>query len=402
MDKILVIDDEKPSLAMLRLLLGAYGYSVLTAENGTAGLEVFRSEKPPIVMTDIKMPGIDGIEVLQRIKQENQDTEVIMVTGHGDIELAIQSLKFDATDFITKPISNDALGIALKRVNERRSLKAQVRKYTENLEKLVEEKTQKLLEAERLAAVGQTVAGLAHAIKNVTEGLSGGMYVLETGIELDDKAYLTRGWEMVKRNIARVEGMVMDLLNYAKDRRLKYQLWDPNTPLQEVFELILPKAKEKGIGFKSELAEDLPKTWIDPESIHRCLLDLVTNALDACSDLKDPEKKGEILLRSLKPEGWAVEYQVIDNGYGMDPETRNKIFQIFFTTKGERGTGLGLMIAKKTIDEHGGVIECFSEKNEGTRFVVRLPEREEPSAKGQEHAQSEPSSGPPVNRPENP
>jgi signal transduction histidine kinase len=388
MDKILVIDDEKPSLAMLRLLLGAYGYRVLTAENGMAGLEVFRSEKPPIVMTDIKMPGIDGIEVLQRIKQESQDTEVIMVTGHGDIELAIQSLKFDATDFITKPISNDALGIALKRVNERRTLKAQVRKYTEDLEKLVEEKTQKLLEAERLAAVGQTVAGLAHAIKNVTEGLSGGMYVLETGIELDDKAYLTRGWEMVKRNITRVEGMVMDLLNYAKDRRPKYQLCDPNMPLKEVFDLILPKAKEKGIVFKSELAEDLPKVWLDPESIHRCLLDLVTNALDACSDPKVPGKKGEILLRSLKPEGWAVEYQVIDTGYGMDPETRNKIFQIFFTTKGGRGTGLGLMIAKKTIDEHGGVIECFSEKNEGTKFVVRLPEREEPSAKGQERAQS--------------
>jgi signal transduction histidine kinase len=401
MDKILVIDDEKPSLAMLRLLLGAYGYSVLTAENGLAGLEVFRREKPPIVMTDIKMPGIDGIEVLQRIKKENQDTEVIMVTGHGDIELAIQSLKFDATDFITKPISNDALGIALKRVNERRALKAQVRKYTEDLERLVEEKTQKLLEAERLAAVGQTVAGLAHAIKNVTEGLTGGMYVLETGIELNDKAYLSRGWEMVKRNINRVEGMVMDLLNYAKDRRHKYQLCDPNMPLQEVFDLILPKAKEKGIVFKAELAEGLPKAWLDPESIHRCLLDLVTNALDACSDQNSPKKKGEILLRSLKPEGWAVEYQVIDNGYGMDSETRSKIFQIFFTTKGGQGTGLGLMIAKKTIDEHGGVIECFSERKEGTKFVVRLPERDEPSAKGQEDAQSEPSSGSSVNGQEN-
>jgi signal transduction histidine kinase len=400
MDKILVIDDEKPSLAMLRLLLGAYGYVVLTADNGLAGLEVFRSEKPPIVMTDIKMPGIDGIEVLQRIKKESQDTEVIMVTGHGDIELAIQSLKFDATDFITKPISNDTLGIALKRVNERRALKAQVKEYTENLEKLVEEKTQKLLEAERLAAVGQTVAGLAHAIKNVTEGLTGGMYVLETGIELDDKAYLSRGWEMVKRNINRVEGMVMDLLNYAKARRPKYQLCDPNIPLQEVLDLILPKAKEKGIVFRSDLAAGLPKAWLDPESIHRCLLDLVTNALDACSGLDAPEKKGEILLRSLKPEGWAVEYQVIDNGYGMDAETRNKIFQIFFTTKGGRGTGLGLMIAKKTIDEHGGVIECFSEENEGAKFVVRLPERERPSVTGQDHAQTEPSPGPALNRPE--
>jgi two-component system NtrC family sensor kinase len=150
--------------------------------------------------------------------------------------------------------------------------------------------------------------------------------------------------------------------------------------------------------FRSDLAAGLPKAWLDPESIHRCLLDLVTNALDACSGPDVPEKRGEILLRSLKPEGWAVEYQVIDNGYGMDAETRNKIFQIFFTTKGGRGTGLGLMIAKKTIDEHGGVIECFSEKNEGTKFVVRLPERKGPSVKGQDHAQMEPSPGAALNR----
>jgi signal transduction histidine kinase len=385
MDKILVIDDEKPSLAMLRLLLGAYGYTVLTAENGMAGLEVFRNEKPPIVMTDIKMPGIDGIEVLQKIKNESQDTEVIMITGHGDIELAIQSLKFDATDFITKPISNDVLEIALKRVNDKRMLKAQVRRYTESLEKLVEERTRKLLEAERLAAVGQTVAGLAHAIKNVTEGLTGGMYVLETGIELDDKAYFSRGWEMIKRNIMRIEGMVRDLLSYAKDRRPEYQLCDPNLPMQEVLDLMLPKAKENGVVLHSDLAAGLPKVWFDVESIHRCLLDLVTNAMDACSALESLRQKGEILLRSLKPEGWAVEYQVIDNGCGMDQETRSKIFHSFFTRKGSQGTGLGLMIAKKTIDEHEGVIECFSEKNEGTKFVVRLPEREGPKAEAKDH-----------------
>ena len=99
-----MIDDEKATLAMLRLLLSAYGYTVLTAENGPAGLEVCKKERPPIVLSDIKMPGMDGIQVLQKIKEENGVTEVIMVTGQGDIELAIQSLKFDAADFITKPI----------------------------------------------------------------------------------------------------------------------------------------------------------------------------------------------------------------------------------------------------------------------------------------------------------
>jgi signal transduction histidine kinase len=379
MDKILVIDDEKATLAMLGLVLRAYGYTVLTAENAAAGLEIFKTEEPPIVLTDIKMPGMDGIQLLRKIKEVNQDAEVIMITGHGDIELAIQSMKSDATDFITKPINSDVLEIALKRVNEKISLKAEVRNYTENLEKLVEEKTRKLVEAERLAAVGQTVAGLAHAIKNVTSGLTGGVYVLETGVELGDKVYRSQGWEMIKRNIGRIERMVLDLLSYARERQPTYQLCDPNLPAQEVFDLMLSKARDNAIAFEYDLAADLPKAWFDPEGIHRCLLNLVTNAVEACSDASLPEKSGEILLRSLKPEGWAVEYQVIDNGSGMDQETQSKVFKLFFSTKGSKGTGLGLMIAKKIIDEHKGFIEMFSEKDKGTKFVVRLPERGEAS-----------------------
>jgi anti-anti-sigma factor len=119
MDKILVIDDEKPTLTMFRLLLGAHGYQVLTAENGTDGLAVFESERPPLVVTDIKMPGMDGIEVLKRIKRIDARTEVIVITGHGDMDLAIQALNLDAADFINKPIQRHALENALRRATER-------------------------------------------------------------------------------------------------------------------------------------------------------------------------------------------------------------------------------------------------------------------------------------------
>ncbi len=119
MDKILVIDDEKPTLTMFRLMLNAYGYTVLTAENGREGLEVFERERPPLVLTDIKMPGMDGIEVLKRIKEIDPRTEVIVITGHGDMELAIKALNLDATDFINKPIQRNILEQALERARER-------------------------------------------------------------------------------------------------------------------------------------------------------------------------------------------------------------------------------------------------------------------------------------------
>lgn len=124
MDKVLVVDDEKPTLSMFRLLLGAHGYTVLTAENGREGLAVFQQEQPPLVITDIKMPGMDGIEMLKRIKQREPRTEVIVVTGHGDMDLAIQALNLDATDFINKPIQRHALEQALRRARERIELAA--------------------------------------------------------------------------------------------------------------------------------------------------------------------------------------------------------------------------------------------------------------------------------------
>jgi anti-anti-sigma factor len=119
MDKVLVIDDEKPTLTMFRFMLSAHGYTVLTAENGKEGLDVFEKERPPLVLTDIKMPGMDGIEVLRRIKQIDPKTEVIVITGHGDMELAIKALNLDATDFINKPIQRHILEQSLQRAAER-------------------------------------------------------------------------------------------------------------------------------------------------------------------------------------------------------------------------------------------------------------------------------------------
>lgn len=173
--KLLLVDDEEGIRKVLSIALSDSGYTVFTAQNGEEALDIFRRETPPIVLTDIKMPGMDGIELLQTLKQESPDTEVIMITGHGDMELAIKSLKYQAIDFVTKPINDDVLEIALNRAHEKIHMRQQLREYTENLETLVREKSAKLVEIERQVAVGQAVEGLSSAMRDIAVDLEGGL-----------------------------------------------------------------------------------------------------------------------------------------------------------------------------------------------------------------------------------
>ncbi len=379
---ILLVDDEEGIRKILGISLADSGYDVLAASSGEEALKIVRDLSPPIVLTDIKMPGMDGIELLRRIKQEKPDTEVIMITGHGDLELAIKSLQFEAADFVTKPIKDEALEIALKRSHERIWMKSRLREYTENLEGLVQDKTQKLLEAERLAAVGQTVATIAHAIKNIIGGLKGGIYVVEKGMELGREEYKSQGWEMVKSNVDKIKNLALDLLNYAKEREPDYRPADPNKIAEDVYQLMLQRSRECRTDLVLDLEGGLPETFLDPDGIHCCLLNLVGNALDACTDVEHAGRRKEVVIRSTGTEGGGLEYQVIDSGCGMDEETKEKIFRSFFSTKGTRGTGLGLMITRKVVREHGGEITVESEKGMGTKFTVRLPAGKRPKSPG--------------------
>jgi signal transduction histidine kinase len=379
MDKtVLFVDDEKDICDVLSISLSDLGYKVYTAENGQEALRIIQEINPPIVLTDIRMPVMDGIELLRRIKLQSPETEVIMVTGHGDMDLAIKSLKHEATDFIVKPIKDEALEVALNRALERISLRRQLREYTENLEELVQEKSAKLVQSERLAAIGETIAGLSHAIKNIAGGLEGGTFVLEKGIELDNKDYISQGWEAVRFSFEKIKDLSVDLLNYAKFTDLNFIFSDPNEPAREVAELMKPRAEELGINLKMDLSSELKTIRLDPDAIHHCLLNLVTNSIDAVIGEDSSDTPKEVLLETTKPEGWGVEYKVTDNGCGMTDEVREKLFTSFFSTKGATGTGIGLMITKKVVEDHGGVILFEAEEGVGSVFTIRLPERTSP------------------------
>ncbi|MGD8264352.1 MAG: response regulator [Desulfobacterales bacterium] len=371
---ILLVDDEAGIRKVLGISLRDSGYTVHTAENAEKALRLFKEIDPPIVLTDIKMPNMDGIELLRRIKKENSDTEVIMFTGHGDMDLAIKSLKYEATDFVTKPINNEILDIALKRAQERISMRRQLRKYTENLERLVEEKARQLLEAERMAAVGQTVTELSHTIKSIANGLKGSIFVLGKGIELDDKNYLHEGWRMVEGNVQKIMNLSLDLLDYGKYADVTFTKGDPNIPVREVAELMAAKAAERGVELITELSDNLEPLSYDPEGLHRCLLNLVSNAIDACrKDNGTARKNALVSIKTAKTKDGGVQYQIIDNGCGMDKSIQDKLFQSFFSTKGTLGTGIGLMMTKKIVDQHQGSIDVTSQKGLGSTFCIRLP-----------------------------
>jgi signal transduction histidine kinase len=370
---LLLVDDEAGIRKVLGIMLRDLGYRVLTAQDAETALEICKQERPEIVLTDIKMPGKDGICLLADVKRICPETEVIMITGHGELELAIQSLKLEATDFVTKPIRDEILEIALKRARERITMRRQLREYTENLERLVAEKAHKLVAAERMAAIGETVAGMSHTIKNIAGGLKGGMYVLEQGLNLDNKTYLQQGWDMVRGNVEKITNLSLDLLNYSKTGEITMEPCDPNQPARDAVRLVTPQVRARGVGFEVALAPAMAPVCMDSEGIQSCLLNVVVNALDACGeDCADLTNK-RIRLRTLTEPGWGVTYQVSDNGCGMDEAVQAGLFQRFFTTKGTRGTGIGLMLTKKIIEAHRGEIRVASERGKGSSFVIRLP-----------------------------
>jgi len=374
MDKrILLVDDEAGIRKVLGISLADSGYTVFTAENGEEALRRFRELAPPIVLTDIKMPDMDGIELLRRIKAESPDTEVIMFTGHGDMDLAIKSLKYDATDFVTKPINDEVLEIALKRARERIVMRRQLREYTEDLERLVDEKARKLIEAERMAAVGQTVAELSHTIKNIANALKGSIFVLGKGIELDEKEYILEGWRMVESNLEKIKSLSLDLLHYGKYAKAQLSRCDPNRPVTDVLRLMEAKAREEGVLLDTDLGPGLEPVVLDPDAIQRCLMNLVGNAIDACRDNGTSGRDKRVSLRTLAAKDGGVEFQVCDNGCGIDAGVQQRLFQSFFSTKGTEGTGIGLMMTKRIVDQHQGTIEVKSRPGEGTTMIIRLP-----------------------------
>ncbi len=394
---LLLVDDEEGIRTVLALLLADMGCAVRTAASGAEALSMVRADPPAVVLTDVRMPGMDGIDLLRAVKAEFPGVEVLVLTGHGDMELAVSSLRFGAGDFLTKPVAPEALEVALDRARQRMALREALRRHTEELELLVAQRTRQLLHAERLAAVGETAAGLAHAIKNMAGGLEGAMFVLEKGLELDRRDYLEQGWRMVRDDVARVRDLAMRLLDMGRAAELSPRPCDPDGPLRDVARLLAPRAAEAGVALAVQAGAGPEPVLLDPDAVHRCLMDLAVNAIEAFGGqgeerrADDPPRR--VALRSARvalpgpvDEDAAlsgvpgVEYVVEDNGPGLPPQDGQGKqgggdadgFAAFVSAK-PGGSGVGLMATRKLAREMGGELELSPASPEGgVRAVLRV------------------------------
>lgn len=630
--KLLLVDDEAGIRKVVGIALADMGYTVFEAASGDEALAVFERVQPPVVLTDIRMPGMDGLELLRRIKEISPDTEVILVTGHGDLEMAVAGLKLDACDFIAKPVGPELLEIALKRASAKIVMRDRLKNYTENLEVMVHQQADHLMDVERqcavkgavegltqliggvtgdvetglgifnglpclvsiqdgyqrivsvnqlyrerlgdrvgqpgydiyagaagseagspvgrtlstglgqksregvfgpdetlsavmvhtapirgvdgeidlvlelavdagevqrlqdelratrqryqqlfdeapcfisvldrhlriqaanrrfqaefghgigglcyeascgtgrpcfgcptlrtfedgqshqselivrgkdgqpvnvvvwtapirnesgeieavmematditelsrmqdhLASLGMLMASLSHGIKGLLTALDGGVYKVNAGFRQGDQQMVQTGWGKVTELIGRIKGMVLDILFYAKKRELQLRKIEAAELASQVAETVAPKAEQLGVVFVSEIAPNLGNFAVDSVVLSAAMVNILENAVDAC--LEDRSKKTHEVVFRARPDASGVFFEIEDNGVGMQPDTLSRLFSVFFSTKGSRGTGLGLFIAKKAVDQHGGRIGAVSEPGQGSTFRIWIP-----------------------------
>ncbi|MBU1626330.1 PAS domain-containing sensor histidine kinase [bacterium] len=225
----------------------------------------------------------------------------------------------------------------------------------------------------QLTSLGLLIGSISHGIKGLLNSLDGGVYLVNSGMKKNDQKRIAQGWDMVQRNMARIRSMVLDILYYAKDREPDWHPINALDAIEEVSSIIETKAKERGVEFHRNFNETIGEFEGDAKAVRSMLMNLLENSLDACR--LDKKEVPHFIKVSLNGNENHVEFEIEDNGTGMDQETREKAFSLFFSSKGVEGTGLGLFISNKIALAHGGSIKLESEINKGTRFIVRLPRK---------------------------
>lgn len=225
----------------------------------------------------------------------------------------------------------------------------------------------------QLTSLGMLLSSISHNLKGLLNGLDGGIYLVNSGMEKNDEKRIKKGWEMVQRNVERIRNMVMDILYYAKERELNIKTLEAVQFLDDVLKLMEKKASEQGIIIERNLDPTTGRFDADPNAVRSMLTNILENCLDACRT--DTKTCSHFVKVSVEGDEKNIIITIVDNGIGMDRETREKATTMFFSSKGADGTGLGLFIADRIVKQHGGNLTIESESGVGTTFRITLPRK---------------------------
>ncbi len=372
---LLLVDDEKDFRGILVKRLGRRGLHVREAESGEAALRLMQEQPVDVIVMDVKMPGLNGIEALKRIKALYPAAEVILLTGHTNTQDGVEGIKAGAFDYLSKPIEIEHL---VRKITQAQNKIRRFRAAQQESE-FRERITQQMVVAERLVALGTMASGVAHEINNplaVIQDAAGWLQQIMAKPEMTGmprRADFEKALDRIHKAVQRARRITQQLLQVVKTQTT--ELADPagmtEVRLKELAEeaiaLVEPEAALKKVTVSLESRAPHPVAWTDPYQLLQVLLNLLTNSIQATT-------AGGRVTVSLQFSVEAAKIAVQDTGSGISPENLTRVFEPFFTTKGVgQGTGMGLYVSWGIVAKLGGLITVESQVGQGTTFIITLP-----------------------------
>jgi len=381
--RVLIVDDEKVILDLTAIILKNRGYQVFTALSAQEGLDAIERERPELVLLDYMMPNMDGLTALKEIRRRYPETYVIMFTGKGSEEIAVELMKAGASDYILKPFNNQDMVERIESVlklraielqnrallSERERLLAEIADWNRELEARVQEKSEALrraqaevVQSEKLASLGYLSAGMAHEIRNPLNSIALFVQLIKSGLDEPERLDYV---DKILKEVDRIDSILGKLLDASKRPKFEISEVRVDRILEHTLEAFTPQLQQKRIKVVTDLKSIPPAIKADPMEIEQIFTNLFLNSIHVMAE------EGTLSVQLDRDESY-INLKVSDTGPGIPPENLPNIFDPFFTTN-SRGTGLGLSVVLRIVKTYKGKIEVEKSDASGTTFSVRLP-----------------------------
>lgn len=383
-ESILIVDDEKIITDLTSMVLTSRGFRVHAVSSGREALIAAATLKPALVLLDYMMPELDGMQVLRALRAQFSDIYVVMFTGKGSEELAVELMKAGASDYIRKPFNNQDLidrienVLRIRRVElynrellkEREQLLSEIAGWNRELERRVDEKTLELqraqaevIQAEKLGALGQLTAGLAHEIRNPLNAISLFAQVLRQVLPLDSE--LTDYPQRIIAEVRRIDEQLVRLLSVSERPQGEKHPVCLSQIAQGVLVEFSEQIRQQKVVVNASIDAKVPPIDADPVELKQIFTNLIANSLQEM-------EQGGALSVVVKVSNGTVKIQISDTGRGIPRENLYRVFDPFFTTK-SRGTGFGLPTVLRVVHSYNGRITAGNHPGGGACFDIELP-----------------------------